>query len=139
MNRLIENRAASVVLAMLAVAIVAVGVHWPGLESRAVALDDAAFLTENVPVRDPSLASVALFFGEVLEPSTVGGYYTPLTMTSLMLDCALGGSERELLPFHRTNLLLHALVGALLVLLITQLVGRPWVACGLGLLFVAHP
>ncbi len=127
------------VVGTLLVAVVAFFVFRPALESRALSLDDHQFLTENQLVQDPSLGSAVRFFGEILEPSTVGGYYTPLTMTSLMVDHALGGRVDHLRPFRRTNLLLHALNGALLVLLLTLLFRRPEVAVLVGLLFVAHP
>lgn len=127
------------VAGMLLVAMVAFFVFRPALDSRALSLDDHQFLTENRLVQDPSFGSAVRFFGEILEPSTVGGYYTPLTMTSLMVDHALGGRVDHLRPFRRTNLALHALNGALLVLLLTLLFRRPEVAALVGLLFVAHP
>jgi hypothetical protein len=34
----------------------------------------------------------------------VKGYYIPLTMTSLMIDYALGGRPGHLQAFHATNL-----------------------------------
>lgn len=91
--------------------------QWPVLSARALMFDDAAYLVENRLVRNPSLDSIARFFGEVLEPSTVRGYYQPLAMTSLMVDCGLGGSPENLAPFRRTSLIIHLLttllVGAL--------------------------
>lgn len=137
-SRLLSPRRLLAVLALF-VALVGVVVHYPSLSARALSLDDHQFLTENLLIQDPGVESAARFFGEVLEPSTVSGYYTPLTMTSLMIDYAAGGRAENLRPFRRTNLLLHALNGALLVVLLGQLFRQPWVAAGVGLLFVAHP
>ena len=116
-----------------------VAVHWPVLSAHAFMLDDQQFLADNPLVRDPSWASVGQFFREVRAPSTVGGYYLPLSMTSLMLDYALGGRPYDLRPFHRTSLALHALNSVLVVLLVYSLFRRPWVAAVAGLLFGLHP
>ena len=62
-----------------------------GLSARALFHDDTAYVIENPLVQDPSWGSVKRFFGEVGKPSTVRGYYQPLTMVSLMLDRFLSG------------------------------------------------
>ena len=69
-------------------------VHAPVLDSQALALDDHLFVARNPLVQRPGWPSVGRFFGEVLNPSTVSAYYTPLSMTSLMLDVALGDAWR---------------------------------------------
>jgi hypothetical protein len=97
--------------------------HAPVLEAQALGFDDAAFLTDNALVRHPSAASVGRFFGEALAPSTVRGYYLPLSMTSLMLDVAAGGTPTDLRAFHRTNLTLHAVCAMLLAWLVYELFG----------------
>ena len=79
------------------------------------------------------------FFGEVLEPSSVGGYYQPLAMTSLMLDYALGGRASAPYAFQRTSYVLHLANTALVVVLVYLLFGRAWVAAAAGLLFGLHP
>lgn len=119
-------------------AVVAI-VHGPVLSAEAVTFDDEQFLLRNHLVRNPSLASVGRFFGEILEPSTVGGYYLPLAMTSLMFDSALGGSPENLAPFHRTSLGLHLINTALVILFFAALWGRPIPALVAGLLFGLHP
>ena len=58
--------------------------HWPVLSAQALSFDDGQFLTDNPLVRNPSWASAGRFLAEVLEPSTVEGYYLPLSMISLM-------------------------------------------------------
>ena len=129
---------------MLAILIVVVcatvlAVHWPVLSARAISIDDDQYLTSNMLVQNPSWTSVKRFLTEVLEPSTVGGYYQPLAMISLMTDCALGAGVDNLMPFHRTSLILHTLNTALVVVLLYLLFGRVWIAAGVGLLFGLHP
>jgi len=126
------------VLCVLVAALTA-GTHWPVLTAQALSFDDNEFLTENKLVRNPGWESARRFATEVLEPSTVEGYYLPLTMISLMVDYALGGRSEDLRQFHRTNLALHVLNTVLLVVLLYGLFGQP-VAAGLaGLLFGVHP
>jgi len=129
---------------LLAVSIVLVclivfAVHWPALSAGALLFDDNQYLTDNPLVQNPSLASAERFFTEVLKPSTVVGYYQPLTMLSLMLDYAVGGRENNLLPFHRTSLVLHLLNTILVILLLYLLFDRPLIAAAIGLLFGVHP
>jgi hypothetical protein len=114
--------------------------HWPVLRSEAVYIDDDQYLIENPLVQNPCLHSAKLFFAEVIEPSTVRGYYQPLTMLSLMIDNSLWGRQSgNLRPFHRTSLALHVANVALLVLLLYLLFGNPWAAAVAGLLFGLHP
>lgn len=119
-------------------AVVAAG-YRPVLRAQARFLDDDAYLTHNRLVRDPSWSSAARFLREVLEPSTVEGYYQPLTMISLMADYRLGGRPEDLRAFHRTNLLLHLANTALLALLVRQLLQRSGPALAVALLFGLHP
>jgi len=115
-------------------------VHAPVLSVQALAFDDTQYLTRNILVLNPGWWSAGRFLTEVLRPSTVRGYYQPLTMISLMCDYALGGRRNDTLrPFHRTSLALHIANTALLVLLLYRLFAHPWVAAGAGLLFGLHP
>lgn len=124
---------------IIAVCALVLAVHLPALWAKAMSFDDRQYLTENSLVQDPGWTSVKRFVSEVLEPSTVGGYYQPLAMISLMADYALGGRPDNLMPFHRTSLVLHVINSALVIVLLYLLFGRPWVAAGLGLLFGLHP
>ncbi len=130
-------------LVLIAVLVLVAGVtatvHWPVLSAQALSLDDAQFLTENELIQNPGWESAQRFFGEVLEPSTVGGYYLPLAMNSLMLDYALGGRPDDLTVFHRTSLILHVLNTCLVVVLLWLLFGNLWVGALIGMLFGAHP
>lgn len=129
---------------VLAALIVGVGVlvvlaHWPVLSAGAVSFDDDQYLATGSPILSPSWASARRIFGEVLNPSTMYGYYHPLTLISLMLDVAAGGRGDYLAPFHRTNLALHVLNTALVIVLLYLLFRRPWAAALAGLLFAVHP
>jgi protein O-mannosyl-transferase len=128
----------AVVLAA-AVFVSAVAVHWPVLSAKAVSINDGTYVTHNPLVLAPSWRSAGRFLGEVRKPSTVQGYYQPLTMISLMLDTAMGGGADNLRPYHRTSLLLHAANAALVVILLNMLLGKPWPAAFAGLLFALHP
>mgnify|MGYP002622522221 FL=1 len=123
----------------LAIAIIVVWAHWPALSARAYCFDDQDYFIDNPLIASPGLESAGRFFGEVFEPSTVRGYYQPLTMVSLMLDAAMGGSAENLRPFHRTSLALHVVNTLLLFVLMLQLFGRPWAAGLAAALFGVHP
>ena len=120
-------------------AIVVLVVYLPVLSAQARALDDAQYLEDNPLITRPSVANAGRFFAEVLEPSTVEGYYQPLSMVSLMLDSALAGSVSDLRPFHRTALGLHLLNTVLVIVLLYLLFDQPLIAAVVGLLFGVHP
>ncbi|HKQ58976.1 MAG TPA: tetratricopeptide repeat protein, partial [Candidatus Eisenbacteria bacterium] len=126
-------------IAILLVASLVTAVHWPVLSTQALGLDDNLFVTGNPLVTRPGVSSVSRFFGEVLTPSSVPGYYTPLTMTSLMADWALGGRPGNLGAFHRTHLALHVLSTVLLLLILYELFGSLVAAACAALIFGLHP
>ncbi len=139
-----------VVLGAILAAIAAAFVHYPVLEARALWIDDDEYVVNNELVRQPSWAGAGRFLNEILHPSTVSGYYQPLSMISLMLDSACGGSAENLRSFHRTSLFLHSANAGCVVVLIYLLLSTPSpngldrmraaLAAGLvGLLFAAHP
>ncbi|GMU33160.1 MAG: tetratricopeptide repeat protein [Planctomycetia bacterium] len=113
--------------------------HWPALSARAFCFDDQEYFIDNPLVKSPGIDSAGRFFAEVFEPSTVRGYYQPLTMVSLMLDAAMGGSADNLRPFHRTSLALHVVNSLLLFTLLLQFFGRPWAAGLAAVAFGVHP
>jgi tetratricopeptide (TPR) repeat protein len=133
------SKVSLVAVLVFAVCVAVLVTHWPALSAQASSFDDNRYFVENYLVRNPSWESTWRFLTEVFEPSTVGGYYQPLTMISLMLDYALGGQTDSLLPFHITSLVLHIANTALIIVLLYQLFGRAWVAAGVGLLFGVHP
>ena len=129
-------------LSAVLIAAVCMGVlvtHWPALSAKAFSFDDGQYLIENQLVRNPSWGSARRFLTEVFKPSTVSGYYQPLTMISLMLDYAPGGREDNLFPFHRTSIALHVANTFLVIILLYLLFGNIWAAAAVGLLFGVHP
>jgi len=134
----IHSKIAFVLLLLAACAVVLI-VHWPALSAQALSSDDTQYLAHNFLVQNPSWTSARIFLTEVTNPSTVGGYYQPLPMISLMLDYALGGRVDNFFAFHRTALALHIVNTALVITLLYLLFGSPWIAAALGLLFGIHP
>ena len=126
-----------IVLAVLATVVLTA--YWPVLSTKALMLDDDQYLVNNYLVRNPGLANAKRFFTEVLQPSTVRGYYHPLAMVSLMADVALGAGTNNLKPFHITSLSLHLLNTLLVVWLFYLLFGQFWLAVIVGLFFGVHP
>ncbi len=124
---------------LLAAAVLVFAVHWPALSAGALSFDDHAYLVDNPLVRNPGLTSAWRFMTEVLKPSTIGGYYQPLSMISLMIDYALGGRIDDLFPFHRTSLILHVANTLLIITSLYLLFHQPWPATVVGLLFGLHP
>lgn len=111
----------------------------PVLDVRAVYFDDDQYLLNNAHVRDPGWESAGDFLREVLEPSTVGGYYQPLAMISLMLDCAMGAGPDNFRPIHRTSLVIHLANVGLVALILFRVFGKPVVATLTALVFGLHP
>ena len=129
-----------VIVALLLFAVVAVAcVYYPVLGASTIWVDDPQYLTDNPLVLNPSWESAERFLSEVQHPSTVAGYYQPLTMISLMGDAAMGGDAEQLRPFHRTSLALHILNTALVIVLLTLLFHEPYTAAMIGVLFGVHP
>ncbi len=124
---------------LIGVGAVVLLVHLPALSCRASFHDDTAYVRENPLVQNPSWGSVRRFFSEVGKPSTVRGYYQPLTMTSLMLDRFLSGRHESIRAYHCTNLLLHVANTALVAVLLYSLFGGALVAAVVALLFGLHP
>lgn len=124
---------------VIVVCIMVLITHWPALSAKAISIDDDIYFTKNPLVRNPSWGSAITFLSEAFEPSTVGGYYQPLTMISLMIDYELGGQTNSLRPFHRTSLILHTANTALIIILMYGLFGQIWIAAAIGLLFGVHP
>ncbi len=125
-------------LALLVLTAVAAA-HWPVLSAQALNIDDTTFLIRSRLLQNPGWASAARVLAEISHPSSLSGYYEPLSQLSLMLDVTLGGQAGHLQPFHCTNLLLHLVNTALLTVLLYLLFERPWPAALAGLLFGVHP
>lgn len=135
-----RNRSpAAIAVCFAVISCVVAFAHWPALDAEAISFDDYQYVVENPLVTNPSWASAGRFVSEVFAPSTVGGYYQPLNMISLMLDAAMGGTPTNLRPFHRTSLVLHVLNALLILLFLNELFGSLAVATGVALLFGVHP
>ena len=127
------------VILLVVVGIIVVAAHWPAVRAKALMLDDDQYLVENRLVQNPSWTSAKRFVTEVLRPSTVRGYYQPLTMISLMLDVAMGGDVDNLSQFRLTSISLHVANSLLLVIFLYLLFGQIAPAAMAGLLYGVHP
>lgn len=114
--------------------------YWPTTQFGFVDLDDYMYVVGNERVRTPSWESVRIFFGEVWHPTTVGGYYQPLSMLSLMVDAWLtGGDGLDPFYYHATNILLHGLNSVLVFFLARRLVGGRVTPILIAASFLVHP
>lgn len=109
------------------------------LEAEADCFDDFQYIDENPLVMNPGWESAQRFLREVSKPSTVTGYYQPLTMISLMLDVSAGASPLNERPFHATSLVLHVANTVLIGLILHAIVRNAWAAAAAALLFGLHP
>lgn len=127
----------------MAVGVLVAGVfatYWPTLSSEFVALDDYQYVVDNRLVRTPSGASLYRFLTEIRDPTSVAGYYQPLTMVSLMTDAWLSGGEGlDPYVYHLTNILLHAGTSVLVLFLARAAVGGLTVPLLTALVFALHP
>jgi Tfp pilus assembly protein PilF len=128
-------------------------VYRPTLRSAFVRLDDFQYVVDNNLVREPTLSGVGTFFRESDKPSTVEGYYQPLTMLSLMFDSLIAGSTAGPTIFHFSNIVIHGINSFLVVLLLRLVLrlhrGREVIAAGgwdewmpallAGMFFALHP
>lgn len=123
----------------LALVVVVAVVLAPVLGARAIGLDDPTLIVANPLVTTPSLTLVGRVFSEVLRPTVMNAYYMPLSMASLALDAAFGGSAANLVPFHVTNLLLHLTAVVLLFLWLRRLTGSRAAGALAALVYGVHP
>lgn len=131
-----------VLAACLIVAVIAFACYVPTMSSEFVRLDDYQYVIDNPLVRSPSWSGVFQFFAEVRHPSTVAGYYQPLTMTTLCLDAKLSGVDADHVGpfvFHLTNIMLHAVTTVLVLLLIRVATGNLLFSALAAVLFAVHP
>lgn len=113
-----RRRAVALSAALFATAVL---LYSRSFSSDFVNLDDPQYVTHNPYIVAPSWEKLAAFFTEVLYPTTVAGYYQPLTMASLMLDRVIDGTvPPRPLVYHVTNVLLHGLNAVLLFLWLRQ-------------------
>lgn len=130
----------------LLVLLAAMAAYLPSFRAEFLVIDDPQYVTGNPYVLYPSWKKVGWFFSEIFEPSTVLGYYQPLTMVSLMLDRVIegmltGGYAADVDPFifHLDNVFLHGVNAALIFALCLLLTGSRGIAVFCGLVFAVHP
>lgn len=102
--------------------------------------DDDHVIERNLHLRD--LGNIPKFFTDARTFSVFpqNATYRPLVSTSLAIDYAIG--RQYPVPYHVTQLLLFACVGALFFYVAKKLFGEsktaPWVALGVATLFCVH-
>lgn len=138
-ERPVTSKLVMLTIAGVLLAIILLFVHNQALHAKADSADDYQYVFSNILVRNPSITSAKTFFKEVLNPSTVEGYYQPLAMVSLMVDCTFGGGKNNLGVFHITSLIIHILNSFLVLLLFYLLFKKIWLAFIGGVLFGIHP
>jgi Flp pilus assembly protein TadD len=120
------------------VALVAVGLYANSVVNEFV-FDDRLLIEKNDLVRGGGARLVEV----VLSPYHAGvglgasGLYRPVTLASFVVDHGIGGID----PFgyHVTNILLHAAVSVLVLLLALRLGAGRWASLAAGLVFAVHP
>ena len=136
----LEDEGRQTRLAALVLALIVFLIYLPTiLSAEFVDIDDGQYVLENEAVRNPSRASAWRFLSEVRSPSTVVGYYQPLTMISLMVDAWLSGESPDPMIFHLTSVLLHVLNTLLVFAILRALFGSVAVPALAALLFGLHP
>lgn len=107
------------------------------LENGFIALDDGVYIAENSLVLSGLSASGVRSAFSMRGEDHPGSYFHPLTWLSLMLDAELFGPGPR--GFHLTNLVLHALTAALLLVLLERATQGLWPSAFVALLFALHP
>ncbi len=119
----------------IALAVLAAGVY-ANAAGNGFALDDE-FIIENNQ-RAHAVDSIPSLVRHPYWPDSPArlGLYRPLTVATYAVEWQLWNGRP--LPFHLTNIALHALVTVLVFLLLVPLVGLPGAAAG-GAVFAVHP
>lgn len=119
----------------LALAVLAAGIYAHAAGNR-FALDDEFIVVQNQ--RAHQIDSIPALVRNPYWPDSPArlGLYRPLTVATYALEWDLWDGNP--LPFHLTNIALHALVTVLTFLLLVPLVGRPGAAAGAAV-FAVHP
>src|SRR5262245_61555625 len=98
--------------AAVACTVLVVGAYWNSL-GNAFHFDDAHVVENNLYIR--SLTNIPRFFADATTFSSIRSHasYRPLVSATLALDYASGGLDPR--PYHRTQILLLVMLGAMLV------------------------
>lgn len=112
----------------------------PSYHAEFVSLDDHQYVFENQLILHGGWDAIVRFFTEVIHPSTVSGYYQPLTMISLMLDARLDSSHGvDSLIYHLGNILWHAINCVLVFFIVRKIVRNDVIALLAAAFFLIHP
>jgi tetratricopeptide (TPR) repeat protein len=108
------------------------------LFSRAVGYDFVNFDDGDYVYNNPLvLQGVSVDGIRTASTALISAHWHPLTLLSYMLDAQVFGVEPW--GFHLSNILLHALNGALLFLVLRMMTGERLLSAAVALLFTAHP
>jgi len=100
------------------------------------ALDDAEIITDKMAFLS-DLSNLGTIFQQPITPLSDGGiYYRPLVSASFMLDAQFAHGEAT--AFHVTNVVLHAVAAALVLLFLRRLFGNLLGLLGAAV-FAVHP
>ena len=104
-----------------------------------VGYDDPWLIADNALLSQPSLGALGQIWFDLSEATRLrlGAEYLPVRDMSVMLDHALFGQAYGW--FHLINVLLHALVCGVAVLVLARWTGHTRLAAMAGLLFAMHP
>ena len=117
---------------VLVLLLVSAVVYYPALFYGYFPWDDAAYVKDNVDIRQFSLEYIKLFFSKFYL-----GNYHPLTMFSFALDYALG--RGDVFYFHLSNVLLHTANACLIFVLLTRFKLNRFICITTALLFLISP
>lgn len=137
-DKINENRSFTTIVLAGLLLLAVILTYYPVLKSQAFSFDDHQYIFTNNLVKNPGFNSIWRFFSEILTPSSVQGYYQPITMTALMLDYFLGGTETNLAVFHLSNLVLHIGNTLLLFMFLNMLIKNHFAAFFSSLIFGIH-
>jgi tetratricopeptide (TPR) repeat protein len=120
---------------LLLLVAVAVGCYLNSL-SGALIYDDLNAIVRNPAVTDLDVRRI-VSTGSWFAPTGDAALYRPVTTASLAANYALHGTAP--LGYHVVNVVLHAAVCVLLVLVLARVTGEATIALLAGFLFAAHP
>jgi tetratricopeptide (TPR) repeat protein len=137
----IIRRAPGFVLTSLACVVIVVGAYWNSF-SNSFHFDDRHVIEDNLYIR--SLSNVPRFFSDATTFSSIRSHasYRPLLSLTLALDYAEGALDPR--PYHRTQLLLLVVLGAMLAVFFEAVLRKAgvehaaWAALAAATLFSVH-
>ena len=117
-----------------ALAAVALAVFWPARDFAFLSYDDWKHVRDN-PELAGGLHPESL--RRAFTPAFYHANWIPLTSISYLIDYEIAGLDAG--RYHATNVWLHALASALLLLALRRLTGRPWPSAFAAGVFALHP